>query len=375
MPHRVPAPALRCNLAPLAALALALAAGLSSTASAFALSVETQPYPAGYIEPQKRNAALVYWQGWSLIAPDVKNALADIKWDALDKVYATAALPKEFPAADSDIFQRSGACLESLVAAASMPYCNFEVAHEAGAFALMPHLAHYRSGCRVLRYQARCAWLGGQPDRAATYLAAAIRSASHISHDGVVISGLVAAAGATQGLEEARVLAASGTMTAAAKKAITGAIDTLPANDPAGLAQSITTERDAFLNWIPRHYTGPDAGIKLADELLQISDQSKEDPARQRIIAMDAAALAAACKKASAGYDAMSAAYQAADSIPAIAKVEERIKAGEFGEVFALLAPSVMKIRQGDTKFRDAIALTRKSLNEAKLAPAPAGSK
>jgi hypothetical protein len=333
-----------------------------------------QPFPSSYVVPEQRNAALVYWQGWSLIAPDVKSAVADIKWDTLDKAYTLAALPKEFSFTDSDLFGRSGACLESLVLAASMPYCNFEVAHEAGAFALMPHLAHYRAGCRVLRYHARCAWIAGKVDRAAAYLAASIRSANHISRDGVVISGLVAVAGATQGLDEARVFAASGTMTAAAKKTIIDAIDSLPANDPAGLAQSITTERDSFLNWIPRHYTGPDAGKKLAEELLQVGS-SHEVAARQTIMAMDAAALAAACKKASGGYDAMSEAYRAADPLPAIKKVEDRIKANEFGEVFKLLAPSVLKIRESDTKFRDAIALTRKTLKEATLAPAAADSK
>lgn len=373
MPHRVSAPAFRTNLAPIAAFALTLVAGLSTT-SAFASNAEIQPYPAGYVEPQKRNAALVYWQGWSLIAPDVKSAVADIKWDTLDKAYTLAALPKEFSFTDSDLFGRSGACLESLVLAASMPYCNFEVAHEAGAFALMPHLAHYRAGCRVLRYHARCAWIAGKVDRAAEYLAASIRSANHISRDGVVISGLVAVAGATQGLDEARVFAASGTMTAAAKKTIIDAIDSLPANDPAGLAQSITTERDSFLNWIPRHYTGPDAGKKLANELLQMNS-STEVAAQQSIIGMDASALAAACKKASGGYDAMAEAYRGADPVAAIAKVEERIRKDEFGEVFKLLAPSVMKIRQSDTKFREAIALTRKTLNEATLAPAAADSK
>ncbi|MBU6412853.1 MAG: hypothetical protein KGS45_05220 [Planctomycetes bacterium] len=373
MPHRVHAPAFRRKLAPVAAFVLALTVGLSTT-SAFALNVEIQPYPAGYVEPQKRNAALVYWQGWSLITPDVKTAVADIKWDTLEKAYTLDALPKEFSYSDSELFSRSGSCLESLVAAASMPYCNFEVAHEAGAFALMPHLAHYRAGCRVLRYHARCAWVAGKVHRAAEYLAAAIRSANHISHDGVVISGLVAVAGATQGLEEASVFAASGTMTAAAKKVISDAIDTLPANDPAGLAQSIITERDIFLKWIPRHYTGADAGKKLANELLQMNS-STEVAAQQSIIGMDATALAAACKKATGGYDAMAEAYRAADPIAAITQVEQRIKRDEFGEVFKLLAPSVMKIRQSDTKFRDAIAATRKALAEAKLAPADSDSK
>lgn len=336
-------------------------------------ATSAQPWPAGYVEPSKRNAALMYWQAWSLLAPEVRTTIADIDWKQLGKVTSFDQLPKNFPSVGSDTYSKSAACLDSLVAATAMSYCNFEVAHDQGAFALMPHLGHYRAGCRALRYHARLAWMGDQPDRAAEYLAAAIRSANHISRDGVVISSLVAVAGVTGALEESVVLADSGKLTSVGREKILQAIQTLPSADPAGLAAGLANERDTFLSWIPRHYTGPDAGKKLATELLQLSEPSEEQKQiRQRIETLDGSGIQAASQKARVGYDALIQAYSNSDPKTAIAAVETRIKAGEFGELFTQLAPSVQKIRENDTKFRNAIDATLKALQSAKVTSTPA---
>ncbi len=340
--------------------------GISFAEPCLAWAVETQPLHR--VAPQDRNAALKYWEASVSLSSEIAAKLSEVNYEHLG---ITAEAVK-----DNAAYQAAAKITADYnpglwIEASQYRKCDFEVKYEAGVMALLSHLSKVRSGARLLRFDARRDLIEGRPDDAATELAAIVRMGNHVSGDGFLISSLVAVAMGTMAIDETRVLAESGKMTAAARDTIRAAIEEIDPKDPMRMRASIVGEQTVMLEWIGAHSSGQDAGAKLSELLFALSG-NPEDPMeevhRKMIASLDEKGLAREIEQSREAYAAMLEAWDAADPVEACTATAGRISKGEFGTLAMVLCPAVSKVRKTATIFEKSLTECKDTLDKATLA-------
>src|SRR5690606_647217 len=111
--------------------------------------------------------------------------------------------------------------------------------------------------------------------------------------------------------------------------------------DPFAARAAIRGEGTVFVRWAKENLTGPDAGR----ELMKVS--GIQGPEGNRVEAMTPEQISRGLDQLAPMYDAALAAF---DSAEAAARLEERVKAGEFGPLAHVFAPAMTNVRAGIMK-------------------------
>ncbi|GJQ30922.1 MAG: hypothetical protein HBSAPP03_28060 [Phycisphaerae bacterium] len=321
-------------------------AGLSFGLPA-ALGQDKAPPPTALNVPaDPSNAALVYWRVWALESPTLADKIKE-QYDgqrgvAPDSELATLLREPE-----------TRGTIHQLLAASRLAECDFGIVYSDGFMALLPHLSKFRASVRLLGADAALASAEGRHDDAAERIAAIYRMSRQLSGDRVLISSLVSAACISVGHTRVRDMAAKSQLTREQAIAIDAELARFDLHDPFGMRASAAAEGGVAVAWIERTYTGPDAGARLADTILDpevVSDVGVTPIIR----AMNEDSLHASLGDVRRYYDACLAVYDPTNpaSADALESLATDLKAGKFGPLPQAIAPSMVRVLQSDRKNR-----------------------
>lgn len=330
--------------------AAVLAAGLVLAAPV--LGQDRMPAPPKQVA--QPNAALAYWPQWAQVPADVRTKMGDIDWD---KVYAegdAAKRPQNYR--DAAAWDGLYTVADGLVSASSMARCDFEVRYDDGFMALLPHLAHARTGARVLRIAAHEKLLAGEADAAAGYVAAMTRCATHVSGDGVLISSLVATATGMSACEEAAVIFRSGKLSPGARSDLVKALRALDTADPMNIRATLAFEGAVIPNYMERTYTGPRSGEQIAAFFRQMNSPGPESAkALEQIGSLDEAGVRAELKRVRDVYGEIYAAWNLDSDGSKLKEINRRTSSGADGPMAQVLCPSLGSSFASARKFRETV--------------------
>lgn len=347
-------------------LRLAAALVIASTlplSAALAQELPKPAYPAHYVRPEDRNAALAYWAAIQAMGPELPTKVREIDWEALGATIDPAQMPPAYKAVIE--LNLTDAVAEQFVRAARMRKVNWEIAYDEGLSALLPHLGSMRAGARFMRFAARQAMVDGRPDLAVERLTAMLGMARHAGGDPILISGLVGQAIASTAAAEARALASTGRFTPAQRDQLVAAFRALQ-NDPISMKAAVEGERDIFLSWVGQTYSPAGGGRALAERIAPVTTN---DPAKAAALAnLSSADFLRDLARARTAFDEILAAWDKPDAQQAIEAVENRATKGEFGVIATVLLPSVSRARGAADRFRNELSSTIEALEKAPTA-------
>ncbi|MCC6659593.1 MAG: hypothetical protein IT437_01780 [Phycisphaerales bacterium] len=307
----------------------------------------------GHPAPQDRNAALVYWPAWTMIADETAKKVADVDWDK-------PGVPREV----ADLLgPQEGDSISLMIEGSRLKRCDFEVQYEKGIDALLPHLGLARKGARVLRAAARVQAAAGDTGAAAVRLATIYRMAEHVSHDDILISSLVSMAMAAAANADAKALAASGTLTAAGRDELVSAISRLQGADPFRARASIAGERDLMIPWVKR-LKGTNAGDELAARVR--SGMQVDQPQTAALRGLSGEALTNLTEGLSRYYDDATVAWDDKDPVNKLNTLAKDV-GKEYGALAVVLAPALGGARASDLKAQADLAETLAAVKGAKV--------
>lgn len=322
--------------------ALFLAAVLLSSAS---LPAPAQPADISGLQPPniagKPNAALDYFRAWFVLDESTRKRLGHND----DKDQARLL-------ADNQEY------IESIIRAANTTDCDWGVQYENGFEALLPHLGPLRSSARALAADAqRLATQGGAVNSAAaaSRVAAILRMHRQVRADGLMISSLVGVAVTTLGESTARSLLEQNLLTAGDAQTILNAAREVAAEDPFGVRYGVVGEGAVLLEWGKRRFTGKDAAKEFSNLIVGFgADRPSADA--QLLQSYSEQQLHDGLDRAMAYYKDVTDAWEKADAEDQLARIEERLKDGDYGLVARMVAPAATNALKADRKGRKAVA-------------------
>lgn len=328
---------------------LAACVGLAVAPAALAQQADThQALPA-----DPTNAALVYWRAWALEPADLGDKIKTL-YDADKPVepHGELATLLESPEARQTI--------RHLTAASRLPECDFGIEYSEGFMALIPHLSKVRASARLLAADAAVAQAQGRHTDAADRLATIYRMAAQITSERVLISSLVAQAVLGLGHTRVRLMHDAGHLTPDAARLLEADLARFGPDDPFGIRASLAAEGAVTCAWVERTFTGPDAGAKAAEMLVDAGTVA-DSPGVPALRAMNEDTLHASLAQVRRYYAECLDAYDPADPgcEARLAAIAERNVKGEFGPLAQVIAPSTTMILKADRKHRDALAEVR----------------
>jgi hypothetical protein len=295
--------------------------------------------PSWATKAADRNAALAYLSADNNLPRTLGEALAEIDWDKVPTAPG-GEIPEPFAKASKVFSEGCEQSVRTMLIASTRERCDFELEYEGGVSMLMPHLGRMRQLARTLRFDARQEFLAGRPGQAAERVAAMYRMAAHVSNDRILISSLVSNAIAALATEEARVLAASGTLQAKDAEVLRAAIGRVLTSDPFRGKEAMMTERDLLLNWLR---LAMNRGEKSAEAVMGLLAGTDTPGLVQELRDLKGEALDREIARAQEGYDEVLAAWGTPDASAKFQVINSRVLKGEFGVVARVAMPSFEK--------------------------------
>jgi cytochrome c551/c552 len=336
-------------------LLIALATiGCASNQLTAAAAHGDQPAPVAQEPTTPPNAALIYWQHWSMISDDAT--------EQLKSAYAADQRTDPSWSPDDDLtklVEDLGPVVQGLMRAASTPACDFGLERELGLDLFLVHLGHMRTGARLLAIDARRLAAAGEHDAAADRISTVFRSAAHVRNDGFMLSGLVACALTELAIRETRHLVESGKIGHEARASLRAAAAPMTGDDPYGFKAALRTERD----WTTAAVRDDTLGSAPADGAP--APAAAPDDEKVRV-----AAGALLVDMAAGAYDAALAAWDDENAAEQLAAIEERAGAGEWGPVAAMSMPPLVKCRVSQSAMEERLQWLLTAL-DPEAAPPP----
>lgn len=302
-------------------LLIALAAGLATAAIASTPTLDpaaAQGAPPPDEFPQPSNAALVYYRAWLVADAEAWQAVRD---------------------GDAGRVSELGTAVNLLLDAAAIDHCDWGVDYDVGPWTLLPHLGKLRDTARVLKADAQRLADAGDMEGALERLEAMLQVARHTQRDRLVISTLVAAAISSFACDAIDEIVGANPITPAQAQKLLEAAKL--SGDPFAARAAIRGEGVVLVGWAKKNLTDSDGGR----ELVKISGIS--GPEADRVEAMTPEQVARALDRLAPMYEVALAAF---DSAEAARRLDERVKAGEFGPLAPILAPAILQIREAILK-------------------------
>lgn len=303
------------------------------------------------------NAALLYYRYWIMggerIRTSMENWSNDPGWRPDEEMSASLEQEQEM--------------IQGFLKAATVERADWGIEYEAGIGALLPHLGKLRFSARILSADARRLLDAGDPDAAALRIAAIYRMCNHVREDRVLISALVGTALVSYAHKEVEEIIAADMLTAEGRDLILSAMESIPQDDIGGVRGAIVGERDIFLDWVRRTFTGPAAGARFVREVGSLTSDDLKPVDRIALSLMNGDALDQDVDKASRYYDDITAIWDLPDALDRIQQLEEIVRNGHFGIVGKILLPAFGKAWESSNNARLELQRTIELVHNAKV--------
>ena len=297
------------------------------------------------IDKDPNNAALLYYKVW------IDPVFQELK-DPCGEQFSGSGPAWKPDATLVKLLNDHQGFIAMLLRATQAPECDFGVEWSQGIGALLPHLGYLRASARILGCDARRCIMERKYDEAAERIAAMYRMSEHISHDGVLISGLVSVA--ICNLADAQVYAqmSLASITVDGKKMLLEEARKLTKPDAFGIKNGISGERTWTCEWLRGFATGPFAGRIIAEQILPLSQPEAKDGTADAIRKMTEAEVANDLDKCMRFYVDVIQAWDQDDAKDRLKAIEANLERGDYGIVATILCPALNKCYISDTKAR-----------------------
>lgn len=280
------------------------------------------------------NAALRYWQAFSIIDNDIRDTTNQIAKRMHDASLRLS--PKEKAAMET-----SADTVALLLEASAMEACDFGVQYEKGPGAILPHLGAMRSGALLLQVDARMMLNDGDPAAAVDRAEAILRMSHHLSSDRLLISSLVSASIFSGGADLIVALDDAGALGDGERVRLLAALGAFDASGPFGTKQSLIAERDVISSWAKEQIASGEAATTFTDAAGLLTGGADADWEN-----MDAASLHAYVDLYVAAFDQILTAWDAPDYAERFVAIEGEVAAGGFGPVAKAMLPSLGAVKR-----------------------------
>lgn len=327
------------------------------------------PPATTWVAPEDRNAAIKYLALAMQMPRDLSEKVAAINYEACG--ITMESLEKE-PSAAAALKALESYDVRPWIAASTLRKYDLELAREEGFGLLLPHLGKFREASRVLRFSARVSLAQGKPAEAAERLATIVRMSRHVSQDRILISSLVATAMTALATEEMRTLAAGGLLDDHGRTILLESLEALDPQDPFLLRACIRFEQQLATEGLRAQLKDPNFGRGFVESLLPPGDDLASRMRSKTISEWNGEQFADAIDRMQPAFDAIEQAWDAPDALAAIANVEARAEAGEFGMLAAVILPSFKIVRSAADRARENLESTLAAIRSVTPAERPA---
>lgn len=318
-----------------------------------------------YTPPSDRNAALAYYQSFTMLPRDARGKSGNVDWDAVGTNVDGAKMPETFTQAARAL---SEDYLNRVMMASRMSVCRWESSFEDGILMLLPYLGDLRATARSMRVGARLAMVEGRPSLAAERLVAMHRMAAHGANDPVLICSLVGIAISELANEETRLLAESGQLTAGSRDIIIKHIESLlDEKDLMNSRAAIVGERDLMLGWIEATYMREGGAAELAADLQPGEGGAAPDLNNLTIKSLSTEQLKDAIAQSRRFFDQALAVWDMTDAPERLTSLSELAAKDEFGPLTKVLLPSLARAKRSSIQHRESLRETLAVLRNAKV--------
>jgi hypothetical protein len=297
------------------------------------------------------NAALRYWQAFSIIDNDIRETTNQIAKRMHDS-------PIELSPEEQAAMETSADTVTLLLEASSMKSCEFGIQYEKGPGAILPHLGAMRSGALLLQVDARLRWSEADPHAAVERAAAIIRMSHHLSDERLLISSLVSASIFSGGADLISALDDAGVLGDDQRAALLAALSEFDAADPFGTKRSLIAERDIISAWARDQIASGEAATTFTDAASLLTNGTEADWEH-----MDADSLHAYVDLYVAAFDQILAAWEAPDYAERFAAIEGEVASGGFGPVAKAMLPSLGAVKRNSVSGAELYSRLRERLS------------
>ncbi len=181
----------------------------------------------------------------------------------------------------------------------------------------------------------------------------------HASRGGCLICSLVGEAIQALACAQAQGQLDAGHLDIDSARTILGAARGNVQDDTHNYLGAINVEEFMAVDWVQRHYTGPDAGKQLKKDMLDVEDEV--DSSWDAIVKMDGETLSREIEKTRPYFEAVRSAWLDANGTQRLKDLEKEIEAGKYGKVTVAVA-SLGRCHISMTKGKAQLATTIKNL-------------
>ena len=281
------------------------------------------------------NAAGAYLRAWDSLP------MAELR--TLGTAAAEVADLKALTPERRELLARHSRYIDTLIAAAATPDCDWGVAYEQGWDVLLPHLEQMRQTARILRADAVRCVSEGSMIAAVERVRAMLRVSVHVAENGVLLSTLVGIAIGAQATDTAQVLLDSGKLTPAQARILLTAFREVPRKDFYNAALAVENERQVTLRWLPEKCKGENAGLDFSRMLGGMSISIDPFSPTHRLNEQQFMAHLA---RADRYYQELSKAWLRDDGGARLEELELELREYQHGLVAVSMAPTMGRARR-----------------------------
>lgn len=299
----------------------------------------------------KQNAALLYFQLQDVIPREMSTELQNRYTELNDGDVVDEESRKKL-AEHKAFFQK-------LIDATKMSECDWGIQYQDGFGALLPQLGTLRKYARLLGLDARRCITERDFKGAAERYAAIYRMSVHASRGQFLICSLVGEAIQALACNQVQAMLDAGNLTPEAARDVLNAARGLVSDDTHNYLGSLRMEEFMAVDWVKEHYTGPDAGARLVDDLTDFegSDETPYESVRK----MDGATLSREVERTREYYTKVREAWNDANSSEKLKVLSADVEAGKFGKVTIAIG-AFEKCHRSMLKGKEHLATTVKNL-------------
>lgn len=299
----------------------------------------------------KQNAALLYFQLQDVVPREMATELQN-KYSELTAGGVIDDDSRKSLAEYKAFFQK-------LMDATKVTECDWGIQYQDGFGALLPHLGTLRKYARLMAFDARRCIAEKDMKGAAERYAAIYRMSVHASRGKFLICSLVGEAIQALACISVQERLDAGELDVETARVILNAAKGNVGEDTHLYVESIAMEEYMAVDWVKEHYTGPDAGEQLVNDLAGM--EGDEASGFEDIRKMDGATLSREVEKTRTYYVRVREAWKSPASVEQFKLIAADVEAGKFGKATVALG-AFDRSHRSMLKGKEQLATTVKNL-------------
>ena len=316
--------------------------------------------PLALAVPSSDNAALRYWQAWSIIGEGDLSRPFGVEYGKYDPDMNLSEEGQPVVTND-DLLARTSDGIQLLIEAAAMPACDFGIDYRKGLEVLLPPVSPMRRSVQLLVLDAERLIASGDIDQASIRIVAALQTSQHVAADGTLINALVSMACFSH--VDGFIQHHSDQFEDSHRKDIAHALARFNREDPFHCIGAVRNEAKYFGEWMMRRVDAEwaDQDSFLSDLNLLFDDDTASEMGRDAIAKHFSShldfqhQLRTEISKYTTWMMLLAEAWNKPHAVESIEALETQLRDGNFGFIAHAMAPSLTRSHTNDMKNRAAL--------------------